>query len=167
MPASVGAMTGAAPTERPYQPIADPRFSAGNMERINTWDMAVSMPLPPACKIRASIITEKFGAITQTTKPLMERSNPARYNRLVGNRVIKKAVNGIITPIANEYPLVSHCPVVTLIFKSATIAGSAAVRAVESMDEAIQLITIFKKISRRFLSVMFFCVLILIPILYF
>ena len=43
-------------------------------------------------------------------------------------------------PIASEYPLVSHCPVAMVIPKSSMIGGSAVVRAVASMEEAIQVI---------------------------
>lgn len=112
--------------------------------------MAVRIPLPLACKMRANIIRGKLGDSTQSMRPAIKSNNPARYSFRVEKRVIKKAVSGIMMPMASEYPLVSHCPKETSICKSSAMAGSAVVSAVDSMEEAIQLITIFKKIKRRF-----------------
>lgn len=40
--------------------------------------------------------------------------------------------------IVREYPLVSHCPVVALILKSAMIGGSAVFSAVDSIEPTTQ-----------------------------
>ena len=48
MPAMVGATTGAAPTDSPYQPMAEPRFFEGKMVKIMTWAMEERMPFPTA-----------------------------------------------------------------------------------------------------------------------
>jgi hypothetical protein len=39
------------------------------------------------------------------------------YSFLVGNFVIRNAVNGITIPMASEYPLVIHCPLAVSIPK--------------------------------------------------
>jgi hypothetical protein len=71
----------------------------------------------------------------------------------VGNLVIKYAVRGITIPIANEYPLVTHCPLAVLTPKYSTKLGRAVVIAVESIDEAIPDTIRFMNIRVLFLSV--------------
>ena len=125
------------------------------MVRMMTWAMAVKIPFPHAWKTLAAIIRGKLGAIMQNTSPIREMKSPERYSLRVG-----KAVSGIMIPMAREYPLVSHCPVVTLICRSERMAGRAVVSAVDSMDSAMQLITMLKKISVRLRSVSTVCLLI-------
>ncbi len=42
------------------------------------------------------------------SRPMINIPIPLRYSLLVGNLVIRNAVRGITTPIASEYPLVTH-----------------------------------------------------------
>jgi hypothetical protein len=78
---------------------------------------------------------------------------PDTYSFFVGKRVIRNAVSGITIPIAREYPLVIHCPLVVLMPKYSITLGSAVAIAVESVDEAIPEIIRFININVLFLSV--------------
>lgn len=51
---------------------------------------------------------------------------------------MRKAVRGIMIPMAREYPLVSHCPLDTEMCRSCIMGGRAVVRAVCKKEEAMQ-----------------------------
>lgn len=114
-----------------------------------TCAIALRIPFPHACNILLHIKIGKLGAIMESSNPKINNRIALRYSLRVGNRLIKNAVSGMIIPMAREYPLVSHCPVVTLILKSCIILGSAVVNAVASIDEAMQVIMILIKIKVR------------------
>lgn len=87
----------------------------------------------------------------------MKIPNAIKYSFFVGKRVIRNAINGIMIPITKEYPLVSHCPVVIVIFKLLIIANNAVVNAVDNMVLAMQLITLQIKIKVLLLFVITLC----------
>lgn len=69
--------------------------------------------------------------------------------------MINNAVSGMSTPIAREYPLVTHCPIEVSIPKYSTRLGSAVVIAVARVDDAIPETTRLIKIKVRLLAVNF------------
>lgn len=74
----------------------------------------ISTPFPQACRTLPSIMNPKFLLKILIKTPVKKQPIPAMYSLLVGNRVIKKAVSGTTTPMAREYPLVTHCPMAVL-----------------------------------------------------
>ena len=133
-----------------------PLLSSGKTVSRMTCAIDVRIPFPDAWRILPTIITGKEGASTQISSPAINNPIAVTYSLFVGNRVMRKAVSGIMIPMAREYPLVSHCPVAMVRPKSSMIGGSAVVRAVASMEDAIQVIIILINISIFCLFVIIF-----------
>ena len=79
-----------------------PRFSGGYTVRMTTWAAESRIPLPQAWITRPAIITPKFPAKMLSSSPTRKLAIPAMYSRLVGKRVMRKAVRGMTTPMARE-----------------------------------------------------------------
>ena len=120
---------------------------------MTTCAAAIRMPFPQACRILPAIIIPKFPAKMLRSSPIIKPPIPVRYSRFVGNRVMRKAVSGMIIPMAREYPLVTHWPTDVLIPKYSTTFGSAVVIAVDRVEEAMPETTRQIKIRLLFLSV--------------
>ena len=83
---------------------------------------------------------------------MIKQRMPVRYSFFAGTFLTRNAVNGMMIPIAREYPLVIHWPVETLIPKYSTTGGKAVVIAVESMEITTPEIITLINICIRFLS---------------
>lgn len=121
-----------------------------------TCPIEVSIPLPTA------IIMLNPGTNIQASSPIIKHMMPEIYNFFVEIFFTRNAVNGITIPIASEYPLVIHWPVIVLIPKYSTIGGSAIVIAVASIDVAIPVIIKLIKMSSFCLSFSFTDILLFV-----
>ncbi|GAA6827335.1 hypothetical protein HpBTM60_37740 [Helicobacter pylori] len=74
------------------------------------------------------------------------------YNGRVWNRSIRKAVNGIIIPLTNINPVISHWAVVSSIFNPVVIAGKAVLSKVWLSIATKALLSITKIIVFLFLG---------------
>ena len=124
-PPRVGPRAGATLIAIPTVPIATPRRDIGITENTAICSTGHKTPVPIASSIRPESIAAKVGPAHASIEPAINMAIDASTICLVVNLRVRKAVNGTITPITSWNTDVIHCPVVTLIWNSWTIVGSA------------------------------------------
>ena len=134
IPESVGAITGAKPIAKPYQPITVPCFSRGYTVSNITCAIAPKIPPLAACNTRPPIIVKNVWAIALIANPIIINTRLTIYKRFVDTLLIKNADNGIIIALAKAKPLVTHCPIPNDTFKSFVMCGNAITIAVANKD---------------------------------
>ena len=82
-------------------------------------------PVPMASRIRPSRMTTKVGPSQASIEPAVNTSMEVMTICRVVNRRVRYAVSGTMTPMTSWNTEVSHCPVVTLMWKSLTMVGNA------------------------------------------
>ena len=107
-PEREGPIAGAKPIKSPIMPMADPRFSRGNIKRIVLMTMGITAPVAAACITRPASNNGNAGLNAANTLPAQKSPMPPMYNWRVVKRPIIYAASGITTASVRAYPLVSH-----------------------------------------------------------
>ncbi len=88
--------------------MADPLFSGGKIDNIIFCNKGIETPTPQAWIKRPINKVLKLGATKQVIVPIKKTDIADKYKLLELNLLISQAVIGIMIPLTNKNPVVSH-----------------------------------------------------------